>query len=112
MSDKTNEEVYRAYLLAYACSGDNAKVALLEHARPIDSAIAAAIALAERDRHSGESPDTWESLTDRLQAMFEDFDPNGHDLAVEDGEASEDEDEDGDEGDEEDEDDEEDEVAQ
>ena len=104
MSDKTNEEIYRAYLLAYACSGDSSKVALLQEARPIDSVIAAALALAERDRHTGESPDTWESLTDRLQAMFEEFDPNGTDLSSGEGEPSEDELEDDEEEDEEEED--------
>ncbi|WP_438024837.1 hypothetical protein [Sorangium sp. So ce233] len=91
MSDKTNEEIYRAYLLAYACSGDASKVAVLQDARPLTSAVAAALALAERDRQSGEPPDTWDSLTERLQAMFDDFDPNGYDLASEDDEPLDDE---------------------
>ncbi|AUX47486.1 hypothetical protein SOCE26_090070 [Sorangium cellulosum] len=81
MSDKTNEEVYRAYLLGYACSGDASKVAVLQDARPLTAAVAAALALAERDRQAGEPPDTWDSLSERLLAMFDDFDPNGYDLA-------------------------------
>ncbi|WP_437632677.1 hypothetical protein [Sorangium sp. So ce854] len=91
MSDKTNEDIYRAYLLAYACSGDTSKVAVLQDARPLTSAVAAALALAERDRQAGEPPDTWDSLTERLQAMFDDFDPHGYDLATGDDESLEDE---------------------
>ena len=71
MSDKTNEEIYRAYLLGYACTGDASKVAVLQDARPLTSVIAAALALAERDRQASEPPDTWESLSGRLQAMFD-----------------------------------------
>ncbi|KYF84720.1 hypothetical protein WME98_15235 [Sorangium sp. So ce296] len=98
MSDKTNEEIYRAYLLAYACSGDTSKVAVLQDARPLTATVAAALALAERDRQAGEPPDTWDSLTERLQAMFDEFDPHGYDLATGDDEALDDEDEeDGDE---------------
>ncbi|WP_437305343.1 hypothetical protein [Sorangium sp. So ce388] len=96
MSDKTNEDIYRAYLLAYSCSGDASKVAVLQDARPLTSAVAAAFALAERDRQAGEPPDTWDSLTERLQAMFDDFDPHGYDLASGDDEPLDDE-EDGDE---------------
>ncbi|MGK3999429.1 hypothetical protein [Sorangium sp. So ce1024] len=92
MSNKTNEDIYRAYLLAYACSGDTSKVAVLQDARPLTSAVAAALALAERDRQAGEPPDTWDSLTERLQAMFDDFDPHGYDLASGDDESLEDED--------------------
>lgn len=97
MSDKTNEDIYRAYLLAYACSGDTSKVAVLQDARPLTSAVAAALALAERDRQAGEPPDTWDSLTERLQAMFEDFEPHGYDLATGDDESLEDEDDEDDE---------------
>ncbi|WP_437315698.1 hypothetical protein [Sorangium sp. So ce385] len=97
MSDKTNEEIYRAYLLAYACSGDTSKVAVLQDARPLTATVAAALALAERDRQAGEPPDTWDSLTERLQAMFDEFDPHGYDLATGDDEALDDEEEDGDE---------------
>ncbi|AUX26275.1 hypothetical protein SOCEGT47_068360 [Sorangium cellulosum] len=101
MSDKTNEDLYRAYLLAYACSGDASKVAVLQDARPLTSAVAAALALAERDRQAGEPPDTWDSLTERLQAMFDTFDPNGYDLATGEEEdedlLDDEEDEDGDE---------------
>ncbi|WP_437966473.1 hypothetical protein WMF04_43880 [Sorangium sp. So ce260] len=97
MSDKTNEDVYRAYLLAYACNGDASKVAVLQDARPLTAAVAAALALAERDRQAGEPPDTWDSLTERLQAMFDGFDPGGYDLASEDGELLDDDDEDGEE---------------
>ncbi|WP_437576084.1 hypothetical protein [Sorangium sp. So ce887] len=98
MSDKTNEEIYRAYLLAYACSGDTSKVAVLQDARPLTATVAAAFALAERDRHAGEPPDTWDSLTERLQAMFDEFDPHGYDLASgDDDEPLDEEEEDGDE---------------
>ncbi|WP_437295525.1 hypothetical protein [Sorangium sp. So ce426] len=102
MSDKTNEEIYRAYLLAYACSGDASKVAVLQDARPLTAVVAAALALAERDRQASEPPDTWDSLSERLQAMFDEFDPHGYDLASGGDESLEeddedDEDEDGDE---------------
>lgn len=98
MSDKTNEEIYRAYLLAYACSGDASKVAVLQDARPLTAVVAAAFALAERDRQANEPPDTWDSLTERLQAMFDEFDPHGYDLAGGDDESlDDDEEEDGDE---------------
>lgn len=104
MSDKTNEEIYRAYLLGYACTGDASKVAVLQDARPLTSVIAAALALAERDRQASEPPDTWDSLSGRLQAMFDEFDPHGYDLAGGGDESLEDEDEDEEEEDDEDED--------
>ncbi|WP_437763922.1 hypothetical protein WMF27_38360 [Sorangium sp. So ce281] len=97
MSDKTNEEIYRAYLLAYACSGDASKVAVLQDARPLTAVVAAALALAERDRQASEPPDTWDSLSERLQAMFDEFDPHGYDLAGGGDESLDDDDEDADE---------------
>jgi hypothetical protein len=101
MTDKTNEEIYRAYLLAYACGGDASRAAVLQDVRPADSVVAAALALAERDRLSNEPPDTWESLAQRLQAMFDGFDPNGCDLSGDAGDSQEDdEDEDYDDEDE------------
>jgi hypothetical protein len=100
MSEKTNDEIYRAYLLAYACSGDSSRLAVLQDARPLDAVTAAALALAERDRQTGEPPDTWDSLTQRLEALFEGFAPDGHDLSSnEEEESVEDDDEDEDEED-------------